>query len=357
MLANVEMQVGVQWNDQSDLASGELVSGNYFDVLGVRPAMGRLLLPSDDVQNSNPVVVLSFNYWNAHFGGDPRVINQALYLNGHPFTIVGVAEPSFHSAIAGYTPKLFVPIVNRAIVMPGLNDLEDRRSAWANIVARLKPGVSREQAEAGMIAAVALGSRRRTVGNKEQDRPLRQAFRRRVEAAAAGRKPRVLAAARADTGAAADCDGDGGPGGADGVRQRVESPAGAGGVARAGDVDSLRHGSRPRADYSPVAGGRNAAGIAGRRSRAVVCAAGVVVSGAKDRRPLRHGAAFLLPCRPAHSSVQLRLGVPGERTVQSGAVFALSPSRPRELIEAAGHHRLQRSLCDFGASPSAYRLA
>jgi putative ABC transport system permease protein len=151
MLANVEMQVGVQWNNQSDLASGELVSGNYFDVLGVRPAMGRLLLPSDDVQNSNPVAVLSFNYWNAHFGGDPRVINQTLYINGHPFTIVGVAEPHFHSAIAGYTPKLFVPIVNRAIVMPGLNDLEDRRSAWTNIVARLKPGVSRQQAEAAML--------------------------------------------------------------------------------------------------------------------------------------------------------------------------------------------------------------
>ena len=141
----------MQWNNQSDLAPTELVSGNYFDVLGVRPAMGRLLLPSDDVQNSNPVVVLSFNYWNAHFGGDPRIINQTLHINGHPFTIVGVAEPRFHSAIAGYTPKLFVPIVNRAIVMPGLNDLGDRRSSWANIVARLKPGMSREQAEAAML--------------------------------------------------------------------------------------------------------------------------------------------------------------------------------------------------------------
>ncbi len=151
MLADDEIEVGVQWNNQSALASGEIVSGNYFDVLGVRPAIGRLLLPSDDaVQNGNPVVVLSFNYWNAHFGGDPRIINQALYLNGHPFTIVGVTEPNFHSVIGGYRPKLFVPIATKAIVMPGLNDLEDRRSAWANIVARLKPGASREQAEAAM---------------------------------------------------------------------------------------------------------------------------------------------------------------------------------------------------------------
>ena len=151
MLADDEVQVGVQWNNQSDLASGELVSGNYFDVLGVRPAMGRLLLPSDDAaQNGNPVVVLSFNYWKAHFGSDPRVINQALYLNGHPFTIVGVTEPNFHSVIAGYTPKLFVPMTTKPIVMPGVNDLENRRSSWANVVARLKPGVSREQAEAAM---------------------------------------------------------------------------------------------------------------------------------------------------------------------------------------------------------------
>src|SRR5271167_1953488 len=151
MLANVEIGVGVQWNNQSDLASGELVSGNYFDVLGVKPALGRLFVPADDAaQNSNPVVVLSFNYWNSHFGADPRVINQALYINGHPFTIIGVAAPNFHSAIAGYTPKIFVPMMTKALVTPGWNDLDNRRSSWLTVVARLKPGVSREQAEAAM---------------------------------------------------------------------------------------------------------------------------------------------------------------------------------------------------------------
>ena len=152
MLANDELQsVGVQWHGHSELVQGELVSGNYFDVLGVRPAMGRLLLSADDAaQNGNPVVVLSFNYWKSSFGSDPRVINQVLYINGHPFTIVGVVEPNFHSVIAGFTPKLFVPMTTKPIVMPGFNDLEDRRSMWANIVARLKPGVSRQQAEAAM---------------------------------------------------------------------------------------------------------------------------------------------------------------------------------------------------------------
>jgi predicted permease len=151
MLANVEIAAGVQWNNQSELVSSELVSGNYFDVLGVKPAMGRLFVPADDAaQNGNAVVVLSFNYWNSHFGADPRVINQVLYINGHPFTIIGVAAPNFHSAIAGYTPKIFVPMMTKPLVTPGWNDLDNRRSAWLTVIARLKPGVSPEQAEAAM---------------------------------------------------------------------------------------------------------------------------------------------------------------------------------------------------------------
>ena len=151
VLADDEVQVGVQWNNQSDLVSGELVSGNYFDVLGVTPALGRLFVPADDAtQNGNPVVVLGFNYWKSHFGADPRVIGQAVHINGHPFTIVGVTAPNFHSVIAGYTPKVFLPLVTKPIAMPGLNDVEDRRSSWVTVVARLKPGMSREQAEAAM---------------------------------------------------------------------------------------------------------------------------------------------------------------------------------------------------------------
>ncbi len=151
MLANIEIGVGVQWKNHSDLASGELVSGSYFDLLGVKPALGRLFVPADDAaQNSNPVVVLSFNYWNSQFGADPSVINQVLSIDGHPFTIIGVASPNFHSVIAGYTPNLFVPMMTKTLVTPGWNDLDNRRSSWLTVVARLKPGVSREQAEAAM---------------------------------------------------------------------------------------------------------------------------------------------------------------------------------------------------------------
>jgi putative ABC transport system permease protein len=144
-------QAGVQWHNQPELVATELVSGNYFDVLGVRPALGRLLVASDDtVPNGNPIAVLSFNYWRRRFDADPAILNQSILVNGHPFTIVGVAQAGFHSVVMGDTPDLFVPMMMRSEVMPGNDDLEDHRSSWLNIIARLKPGISREQAEAGI---------------------------------------------------------------------------------------------------------------------------------------------------------------------------------------------------------------
>ena len=151
VIATDAAQVGVQWHDQPDLAAAELVSGNYFDVLELRPAMGRLFVAADDVvADANPVAVLSFSYWRRRFGSDPGIVNQSILLNGRPFTVLGVAPPGFHSVVAGDTPGVFVPMSMRAEVLPGTKDLEDRRSAWLNIIGKLKPGVSREQAESGI---------------------------------------------------------------------------------------------------------------------------------------------------------------------------------------------------------------
>ncbi len=141
----------MQWHNQPELVDAELVSGNYFDVLGVSPAAGRLFVPSDDlVANANPVAILSFGYWQRRFGADDGVVNQTILINGHPFTVVGVAPQRFHSAVMGDTPGIFVPMMMKAEVMPGVNDLEDRRSRWLNIIGRLKPGLSAAQAEAGV---------------------------------------------------------------------------------------------------------------------------------------------------------------------------------------------------------------
>jgi|HubBroStandDraft_6_1064221.scaffolds.fasta_scaffold00435_11 putative ABC transport system permease protein len=145
-------QVGLQWNNEPELVDAELVSGNYFAVLGIHPALGRLFITSDDSKagEASPVAVLSFNYWRRRFGAEPNILNQTVLVNGHPFTVVGVAQRGFHSVVLGDTPELFVPMVTKPLAMPGENDLEDRRSRWLNIIARLKPGLNREQAQAGI---------------------------------------------------------------------------------------------------------------------------------------------------------------------------------------------------------------
>ena len=151
MLARTPAQVGVQYHNDSKLGMAELVSGNYFQVLGLSPAMGRLIMPSDDeVQERDPVAVLSYEYWVRRFGSDRGVLNSTLSINGHPFTIVGVAPPGFKSVVVGDSPDLFVPMMMKAEVTPGWNDLDKHRSRWLNIIARLKPGESVATAEAGL---------------------------------------------------------------------------------------------------------------------------------------------------------------------------------------------------------------
>jgi predicted permease len=151
MLAMFPRQVGIQWKSSSSLVKSELVSGNYFSVLGVKPAVGRLFVPDDSAaRGASPLVVLSYRYWTQHFASDPAVINQGVLINGNPFTIIGVAQPGFDSVIGGTIPDIFVPITMKPLMTPGWDELEDRRSKWLNIVARLKPGISTQQAEAGI---------------------------------------------------------------------------------------------------------------------------------------------------------------------------------------------------------------
>jgi putative ABC transport system permease protein len=151
MLADTEAQVGAVWKNQPELVNAELVSGNYFDVLGVGAAEGRTLLPSDDrVKEGSPVVVLSYDYWKTRFGSSSDVLNRTILINGHPFVIVGVAAQGFSSAINGFKPKLFFPMMMKPQVLPGQDDLDNRRSVWLTIVARLKPGVSLAAAQAAM---------------------------------------------------------------------------------------------------------------------------------------------------------------------------------------------------------------
>jgi predicted permease len=131
--------------------SGVLVSGSYFPVLGVQPALGRLLDPNDDrAPGESHVVVLSYEYWQSRFALDPGILNQPLIVNGQEMTVVGVAPRDFHGTTLGARPEVFVPITMRDLMEPFFKSLDNRRSYWAYLFARLKPGVSLEQARAAL---------------------------------------------------------------------------------------------------------------------------------------------------------------------------------------------------------------
>jgi predicted permease len=126
---------------------GVEVSGSYFPVLGLTPAVGRLLTPADDqILGGHPVAVLAYDYWATRLGSDPQVVNQIIIVNGRPLTIVGVAPRGFSGTTLGVQPKVFVPLSMRGVMYAGWQGFENRRSYWAYVFARLKPGVSLEQA-------------------------------------------------------------------------------------------------------------------------------------------------------------------------------------------------------------------
>ena len=135
----------------AERVTGDLVSGNYFDVLGVQPALGRVFSASDEgAAGASPIVVLSDGYWMRRFGGDASVLNQTIRINEHPMTVVGVAAPGFYGLDFSNPADVFVPLTMKAAMTPTFDGLQDPRYAWLIIAGRLKPGVSVAQAEAGL---------------------------------------------------------------------------------------------------------------------------------------------------------------------------------------------------------------
>src|SRR6266480_2646022 len=150
-LARYEFSASIASQGQTDRGSGELVTGNYFEVLGVRPALGRVLSAADDdVQGAHPVLVLSHGYWTRHFGGDAGVLNQTILVNNTEMTIVGVAQTGFSGVQVGQTPDIFVPMTMKGQMTPIRNGLDDWNDSYLAVLARRKPGVSMEQAQAGI---------------------------------------------------------------------------------------------------------------------------------------------------------------------------------------------------------------
>src|SRR5580698_7354248 len=143
--------------DHADRVWGELVSGNFFSVLGVQPELGRLFLPAEfaDAPGKFPIVVISDRYWRAHFGADPSIIGRTIPINQHELTVVGVAAPAFHGSIPVTAFDLWIPYMEQ----PALNSvkewmLRDRHNRNMLGIARLKQGVTMDQAR-GELKALA----------------------------------------------------------------------------------------------------------------------------------------------------------------------------------------------------------
>jgi hypothetical protein len=127
---------------------GTLVSGDYFSVLGLRPALGRLLGPDDDrTPGEGRGVVLSHDYWRAQFDENPSVLDETLVVNGQTMSIVGVAPPGFEGTTVTDPPQVFVPMTMSGQMRPGWNAFENRRDWSLYLFARLNPGVSRDAAQ------------------------------------------------------------------------------------------------------------------------------------------------------------------------------------------------------------------
>ena len=134
-------------------AQATYVTGGYFPVLGIQPALGRLLTPADDqTPGAHYVTVISHAYWETHLGKDPGVVGKPLMVNGQNLTIVGVAPPGFDGTTLGSKPYVFVPLSMRGVLIPGWRGFENRRQYFIYAFGRLKPGVTMEQAKSAINA-------------------------------------------------------------------------------------------------------------------------------------------------------------------------------------------------------------
>src|SRR5581483_6326657 len=137
---------------RAEVITGEVVTGNYFDVLGVRPRVGRGFLPEEGrTPNTHPVVVLSHALWQRSFNSDPALVGTSVYLNGHPFTVIGIAPPEFKGTKFALGMDFWVPIMMYG-QLQGDDTWQTNREMnwWLSVFGRLKPGVTTAQAEADL---------------------------------------------------------------------------------------------------------------------------------------------------------------------------------------------------------------
>jgi len=167
-LAAFQMQsFGLRIDADTEHCFGQIVSGDYFPILGVAPARGRLLVASDDRPGAPPVVVLSHAFWQRRFGGSPDVIGRTIALNDAAFTVVGVAAEGFTGVMAPLVSDLWVPLAADALLRPALDPSARLEATSLHLVGRLKPGVDRAQAQADLDA---IGRQLRLAAGQSENR-------------------------------------------------------------------------------------------------------------------------------------------------------------------------------------------
>jgi predicted permease len=155
MFCRWDTEMGVSSDGKTERVDGELVSGTYFEVLGVGAALGRVFNSDDDKAPSGaPYAVLSYRYWLSRYAASPDVIGKKILVNGYPLTIVGVSQAGFDGTDPGTAPQVRVPIMMKAemdSIGASFNyNFKSRRGRWVNVFGRMKPGVTREQAKAAL---------------------------------------------------------------------------------------------------------------------------------------------------------------------------------------------------------------
>lgn len=167
--------------------SGEaiLVSGRFFSLLGVRPEIGRLLEPADDRGDGEPVVVLSYDYWQSKLGGRRDILNHAIRVNGRMYTVVGVAQRGFRGVTLGENPQLFVPVARKGLFTPAWDGRQEWDTYWLYLLGRRKPGLSPEHAEAELNAVYAawIGHQVKTTEMKRTEEYRQQLLKSRLKLA------------------------------------------------------------------------------------------------------------------------------------------------------------------------------
>jgi predicted permease len=151
LAAHQYADVNLGTGGEAENRQGELVTGNYFSVLGVNAALGRTLSPEDDVTaGAHPVAVISHGLWRSRFGANPNAVGAKLYLNGHPFTVIGVMPEAFKGTYQAFDADFWAPMKMHEQVRPRGLSLDQRGWGWLNGTGRLKPDVTREQAQADL---------------------------------------------------------------------------------------------------------------------------------------------------------------------------------------------------------------